>query len=161
MFTFRIYNLRKRQLCTPILQVKLLMKDAYGNYNFHELDFENHKQVGRSRDVTWSSLYLPLPWTISHPINQLSPLYGMNKKDMIAKECEVIVIFDVIDELSSKNFQVRWSYLPREIVWDQEFAPMVSRREGELWVDCDKLSETQQKSASIQVLDETEESDSS
>lgn len=49
---------------------------------------------------------LPLPWKISHPINKFSPLYGLTKREMIEQECEVIIIFDVIDELSSKNFQV-------------------------------------------------------
>jgi hypothetical protein len=69
MLTFRIMNLRKRQLCNPILAIKLLKKGTFlttlslflerdGNYAFHELDFENNRQVGRSRDVTWSSLYL-------------------------------------------------------------------------------------------------------
>lgn len=48
----------------------------------------------------------PLPWTISHPINKFSPLYGLTKREMMEQECEIIIIFDVIDELSSKNFQV-------------------------------------------------------
>jgi len=141
--TFRVINLRTRQLCSPTFHLFLLKKEDNGEFVIHELEYELNRQVGRARAVNFSSAYLTLPWTYSHTIDKQSPLYGMTKQQMIRSQVEIIPILDVVDELSSCNFQVRWSYLPMEIRWNESFVPIVRRNEsGILEFDCTKLSET-------------------
>jgi len=76
---------------------------------------------------------------------------------MLDSQCEIIPIFDVIDELSSCSFQVRWSYLPMEIKWNEVFVPVVSRsEEGPIQYDCLRLSETRPDPDAIKVKQKDE-----
>jgi len=140
-FSFRIYNLRKRLLCMPDLRLLLLRKEGK-NYVIHELDYDINHQVGRPRLDTLSKPHLQLPWTIVHPINDLSPLYKKSKTEMLQGDYEIICVLDGVDELSSLNFQCRWSYLPHEILLDHEFVPLVARNGDMFTIDYSKLSET-------------------
>eukprot|EP01126_Amoeba_proteus_P043135 TRINITY_DN4716_c0_g2_i7.p1 TRINITY_DN4716_c0_g2~~TRINITY_DN4716_c0_g2_i7.p1 ORF type:complete len:352 (+),score=41.72 TRINITY_DN4716_c0_g2_i7:65-1120(+) len=158
MLSFRILNLRKRQLCNPLVQLFLLRKE-HGEYILHELDYECNRQTGRARAVSLSHPYLPLPWIVSHPLDKFSPLTGLSKEEMLQQECEIIVVFDVVDELTSNNFQRRWSYLPTEIRWGHKFLPMVGRDNGELEIDYSNLSVTESIDTNF-VIQSGDESDS-
>jgi len=141
-FSFRIVNLRKRLLCMPELRLLLLMKEK-SNYVIYELDFDINRQLGRPRGETFSKPYLQLPWTVVHTIDKYSPLYGKSKTDMINGEFEIICVMDGVDELSSLNFQSRWSYIPDEIIWDHVFVPLVSRTpSGKFQIDYERISDT-------------------
>ena len=45
-------------------------------YRIHELNFELNSQEGRTRGNDLPTPLLPLPWTIIHPIDEMSPLHG-------------------------------------------------------------------------------------
>eukprot|EP01125_Pyxidicula_operculata_P018189 TRINITY_DN6447_c0_g1_i1.p1 TRINITY_DN6447_c0_g1~~TRINITY_DN6447_c0_g1_i1.p1 ORF type:complete len:356 (-),score=45.84 TRINITY_DN6447_c0_g1_i1:1053-2120(-) len=140
--SFRILNLRKRQLSDPTFRL-LLMRREENKYAIYELDFEINKQIGRTRAMGFSVPYLPLPWVVTHKIDKNSPLYQQNRNTMINSEYELIAILDCVDELSGSSFLSRWSYLPSEIRWEHSFVEMVKRNnEGVISVDYDLLSET-------------------
>jgi len=91
-----------------------------------------------------SKPHLQLPWTITHKIDPFSPLFSKSYQDMIDEQFEIISVLDGVDELTSLNFQCRWSYLPTEIRWHHDFLPMLYRNErGEFVADYNKLSRTQ------------------
>uniref|UniRef100_A0A6B2L930 Inward rectifier potassium channel C-terminal domain-containing protein n=1 Tax=Arcella intermedia TaxID=1963864 RepID=A0A6B2L930_9EUKA len=141
--SFRIINLRKRLFCMPDLRL-MLLKRSGRNYVVHELEYEINRQVGRPRAEAQSKPHLQLPWTITHPINRTSPLFGKNLDDFVNGEYEVICVIDGVDELSSLNFQCRWSYIASEIYWDHIFVPMLSRdpQSGAFQIETNNLSKT-------------------
>jgi len=54
-----------------------------------------------------STPLLALPWTVTHAIVEMSPLYGLSLEDMAAANGEIIAVLDGIDEISSQNYQSR------------------------------------------------------
>jgi len=142
VFAFRIFNLRKRLLCMPDLRLLLLHK-SQNEYITTEMDYDINRQLGRPRGDSMSKPHLQLPWLVVHRIDALSPLYRKTRQDMIDEEYEIICILDGVDELTSLNFQSRWSYLPNEIKWHHNFLPMLGRNEeGEFVADYSNLSKT-------------------
>jgi len=134
-------------------------EDGWEDYEFHELDFEINRQRGRPREMNLSTPLLALPWTVTHAIVEESPLYGLSLEDMAAANGEIIAVLDGIDEISSQNYQSRWSYIPREILSHREFLPCVRRDIGCFVVDFDKISHTveveeHQIVESAEVMDE-------
>jgi len=117
-------------------------KDGWEDYEFHELDFEINRQRGRAREMRLSTPLLALPWTVTHPIDEQSPLYRKSLEDVAEENGEIIVVMDGIDEISSQSYQSRWSYVPQEILEHREFVPCVKRAEGCFTVDFDQISQT-------------------
>ena len=64
---------------------------------------------------------LQLSWTLLHPINAASPLYGMTGADIAADEAEVIVALTGLDETLSQTIHARFSYRCDEILRDAVF----------------------------------------
>jgi len=116
--------------------------DGWEDYEFHELDFEINRQLGRPREMNLSTPLLALPWTVTHAIDEQSPLYGMHLEGMAEENGEIIAVIDGIDEISSQNYQSRWSYTPKEILLHREFQPCVKHDAGCFMVDFGKLSQT-------------------
>jgi len=116
--------------------------DGYERFEFQELDFEINKQLGRSRHISLPSPLLALPWTIIHPIDNSSPLFGLTLRDMENENGEIIGILEGTDEISKKSFQARWSYKASNILEDHEFIPCVKRVDGYYYVNFSRLSKT-------------------
>lgn len=77
---------------------------------------------------------------------------------------EVIAVLDGIDEISSQNYQSRWSYVYNEILPHREFLPCVKRDVGCFVVDFDRIShvravEENQIVDSVEVMDQLAASD--
>jgi len=118
-------------------------EDGYEKFEFQELDFEINKQLGRSRDISFSLPLLGLPWTVIHPIDKNSPLFGLSLQDMEWENGEVIGILEGCDEICAKNYQARWSYKACDIRENHEFVPCVKRDDcGFFSVDFGRLSKT-------------------
>lgn len=66
-------------------------------------------------------MFLPLTWTIVHPITEESPLYGLSDDELKARNVEFLVIITGTDETFSQQVHARSSYKPEEIVWGAKF----------------------------------------
>lgn len=86
---------------------------------------------------------LVLSWTIVHPINEKSPLYGFSKEDIENTDIELIVFVKAFDEVFSNNVVTRTSYISPEIVWGAKFNMMYhpSDDKNKTILDLDKLNE--------------------
>ncbi|MGZ3952708.1 MAG: ion channel [Flavisolibacter sp.] len=73
---------------------------------------------------------LILNWTIVHPINEASPIYGMNLPDLKAARAEVLVYLKAYDEGFASTVIARTSYTADEIVWAAKFKPMYEPSSG-------------------------------
>jgi inward rectifier potassium channel len=73
---------------------------------------------------------LALSWTIVHPINEESPLYGMSEDEVTMQKLELIVNIKAFDDHFSNTVQQRSSYTYRELVFGAKFLPMYERPES-------------------------------
>jgi len=77
---------------------------------------------------------------------------------MACENGEIIAVLDGIDEISSQNYQSRWSYLWHEILPHHEFLPCVKRDVGCFVVDFDRISHVKEV-VENQIVEEAEEMD--
>jgi inward rectifier potassium channel len=88
--------------------------------------------------------FFPLPWTIVHPIDEDSPLFGKTAKDLAELEAEVLIMIKGFDDSFSQHVITRSSYKYDEIDWDVKFVRAYSTDEaGETIVDLEKVSKTE------------------
>jgi inward rectifier potassium channel len=129
-FMFRIVNGRSNQLIEVNAKVSLsLGRD--GARRFYELPLEREKVV-----------LFPLSWTIVHPIDETSPLWGLTERDLREGDAEFFVVLEAVDETFSQQVHSRTSYKPGEIVWGARFSDVFVRRAGRpLGIDLSRLHE--------------------
>lgn len=63
-------------------------------WKMDELNFDLNGMRGRIRGTCMSTPLLPLPWSITHTIDQWSPLYGLTLRDLEARHAEIIAIVE-------------------------------------------------------------------
>ena len=67
--------------------------------------------------------FIPVTWTIVHPITEASPLYRKTGEDLERLQAEIIVLIKAFDETFSQVVHSRYSYRHEEIVWGARFLP--------------------------------------
>eukprot|EP00727_Mastigamoeba_balamuthi_P011639 m51a1_g7098 putative atp-sensitive inward rectifier potassium channel 15 (285) ;mRNA; r:47245-48318 len=156
--SFRVATMRKA-LCDPRCTLLLMRKEPVAanipceqssggapqrNLAVYELHYEINYMTGRGRAIAWSNPHMYLPITITHAMDELSPLRGCTPQSLREADAEIICIIDGIDEAVSMSVQGRWSYVPDEIEWGKVFEPMVAEdlRSGNYVVDFKKLNAT-------------------
>jgi inward rectifier potassium channel len=65
--------------------------------------------------------FLSLSWTIVHPMDETSPLYGCTEADLKNGEVEFMVLIKGFDDTYFQNIYVRSSYKYHEMVWGARF----------------------------------------
>jgi inward rectifier potassium channel len=115
-FQFRIVNGRRSDLIELEVLVTLM---------WHEMDQGKLSQrfIGLNLERKSVNLF-PLNWTIVHPIDPASPLYGHRPEDLRAMHAEFLVMIKAYDETFAQTVHVRRSYRADEVVWGRKFVPM-------------------------------------
>lgn len=121
-FEFRIANERSNQLIE--LEAKVLLsrfESAEGKSvrRFYPLPLERSKVV-----------FFPLSWTIVHPIDEASPLFGVSDRQLIESDAEFLILLTGIDETFSQTVHSRSSYRAEEIVWNARFQNLFVKGSG-------------------------------
>lgn len=70
---------------------------------------------------------LTLSWTIVHPIDKESPLFGLSVADFAKNEGEIMIFIKVFDEMYSVNVVKNYSYTFNELIYGAKFLPMFFR----------------------------------
>jgi hypothetical protein len=65
--------------------------------------------------------FLVSSWTIVHPIDETSPLWGMTAEEFAEFRGEVLIQFRAVDETFLQNVFVRNSYRFEEVRWNHKF----------------------------------------
>src|SRR5205809_2266106 len=73
--------------------------DGTAQFKFYQLPLERNRVDS-----------LPMNWTVVHPINEESPLYGFTEEDMRASDAEVYVLIRGFDDIFSNTVLQRTSY---------------------------------------------------
>ncbi len=131
---FRIVNERSNQIVNLEAQVLMSRRKTGGTADreFIALALERP-----------SVTFFPLSWTIVHPIDEKSPLYGMDEKALRKCDTEVLVLLNGFDETFSQTVHTRSSYKGDEIVYGARFRSMFNppREDGVISVNVRRLSE--------------------
>lgn len=119
-FFFRMGNERLNQISEAHVNVTLLKDETTQEgeqyRNFYDLALErNHSPI------------FNMTWTVLHPINAQSPLYGMTKEDLIRDKAEILVTLTGSDATFSQPIHARFSYTPEEISWNGRFKDILFR----------------------------------
>ena len=131
---FRIANLRANALVDLEATVVLMTVEGTGT---SALRAYTTLELERS-----SILFLPLTWTIVHPINSQSPLAGITAGTLAARAAEVMVLIRCFDDTFSQIVNVRYSYRFDEILWGYRFSPAFHNDpKGHLVLDLAKMDE--------------------
>lgn len=117
-FMFRLVNGRSNQLIDVQASVSVTL-ERDGRRSFHELRLEREKVV-----------LFPLSWTVVHPIDESSPLWGLTERDLHERDAEFLVTIEAIDETFSQPVHSRTSYKAGEIEWGARFADAFVRHPG-------------------------------
>lgn len=76
--------------------------------------------------VRSSNPLFALSWTVMHPIERTSPLYGVGMAEMLEHDMEIVVMLSGMDETIADRIYTRYSYIPEEILWNRRFVDVVS-----------------------------------
>ncbi|MBO3698805.1 ion channel [Roseivirga sp. E12] len=88
--------------------------------------------------------FFSMSWTIVHPIDEKSPIFGWNQKDFEEKKVEIIIMFKAFDDTYVRQVYDRMSYVAEEVEWGKKFSPIYNdSKKGKILVDMEKLSETE------------------
>lgn len=132
-FMFRVINPQFNQLLEVEASVSLSIKRENSHLrNFFALELERSKVV-----------FFPAMWTIVHPINKESPLYGMTSQDFIEKDVEFIIMLKAFDESFSQSVYSRSSYKASEIRWGEKFVYAIRQDNGKMLLDVSLLDKSE------------------
>jgi inward rectifier potassium channel len=87
-----------------------------------------------------SVLFLPITWTIVHPVDEASPIYGKSAKDLAALQAEFLVLVKGFDDTFYQTLHTRHSYRHDEMIWGARFDPAFTiDADGDLILEVDRL----------------------
>jgi inward rectifier potassium channel len=131
-FQFRLANERKNQIFQVEARVVMSRLERDGSAlkrRFHELVLERSKVM-----------FLPLHWTIVHPITPESPLFGLNEQQLAASDAEFFVLLAGIDDTFSQTVHSWSSYRYDEIIWGARFTDILEElKDGTVRINLHRL----------------------
>jgi inward rectifier potassium channel len=132
-FMFRLVNGRSNQL----LEVKAQL-------SFARFVNENGKRIRKFDTLALerrSVTFFPLTWTVVHPIDEGSPLWGCDEAELRAADAEFLILLTATDETFATVVHQRSSYKPDEIRFGYKFINIYNNKPGErISIDVQRLS---------------------
>jgi inward rectifier potassium channel len=113
-FQFRIINARNNQIIELSARVLFSRFEVSGGNRvrkYYQLPLERERVV-----------FFPLAWTIVHPIDKKSPMYGLSREELLASDTEFLILLTGIDETFSQTVHARSSYRADEVIWGAKFS---------------------------------------
>jgi len=90
-----------------------------------------------------SSLFA-LSWTVMHPIDQESPLYGQTRESLAGMEAELVALLSGTDETLAAMIFARHSFKPQQIRWNHRFVDVLGfTPKGRRVVDLKRFHDTE------------------
>jgi inward rectifier potassium channel len=131
---FRVVNRRANSLMELEVRPMLMtveMGDGEAKRTYRMLKLERE-----------TVLFLPLTWTVVHPIDAESPFWGKTAEDLTRLQAEILILVKAYDDTFSQTVLARHSYRHDEIVWGKRFAPaFFVDDQGDLVLEVRKVGE--------------------
>jgi inward rectifier potassium channel len=88
-------------------------------------------------------LFFALTWTLVHPINESSPLWGKTAQNLESEQIEIMILMRGFDDTFGQNVNARYSYRYDEIEWGARFLPAFDvEPSGDLVIDLKRIGST-------------------
>lgn len=134
---FRCVNARENQLIETEVQVVMAMNQPSDDgirRMFFQLPLERDKIN-----------FFPLPWTIVHPIDEKSPLFGLSAADLENRKAEVFILLKAFDDNFHQQVYSRYSYTWKDLQWSRKFFVIHKVLEdGSTEIDMKRFSQTEE-----------------
>jgi inward rectifier potassium channel len=131
---FRVVNLRPNSLMELEVRTLLMVVEQDSG----ELK-RVYKQLRMEREQV---LFMPLTWTIVHPIDTGSPLWQVTAEELARQQAEFLILIKAYDDTFSQTVLVRHSYRHDEMVWGRHFAPAFTVDEqGDMVLEVQKVGD--------------------
>ena len=129
---FRIANERSSELIEVEVQfIMSYINPAEKKRDFKRLELELNKVN-----------FLSLSWTVVHPIEEESPLWGIDEQGLCDMDAEFLILIKGFDDTFSQTVYQRFSYRYHEIVWGVKFNSIITPDDGNrLRLELDRISE--------------------
>jgi|SRR5579883_463918 inward rectifier potassium channel len=131
---FRVVNLRTNELM-----------ELEATVMFMTVDPGDHEQRARYQLLRLERekvTFFPLTWTVVHPIDRDSPLFGLTAADLERLQAEILILLKGYDDSFNQNVLARYSYRHDELVWNRRFAPaFYVDPKGDLILDVGKVGD--------------------
>jgi inward rectifier potassium channel len=126
---FRVVNRRANSLLEPEVTVLMMTVVGGAKRDYEVLRLEREKVY-----------FFPLTWTVVHPIDKESPLYGKSPAELDALQTEFLVLVRAFDETFGQTVHQRYSYRHDELVWNARFTPAFAVGEtGDMILSVDRV----------------------
>ena len=131
---FRVVNRRSNNLID--VDARLLLMTVQGENGKPQRKFDL-LELERTQ-----VLFLPLTWTVVHPITESSPLYGKTRDDLERLQAEVLITMRAFDESFGQVVNSRFSYRYDDMVWGAKFVQAFEVTDtGELRLELDRVGD--------------------
>jgi inward rectifier potassium channel len=140
-FEFRVINARDNQLieleCHVVLSRFEKTGDTYTR-QYYPLQLEREHVA-----------FFPTSWTVVHPIDQSSPLYGITREQLLDSGAEFLILLTGIDETFAQTVNARSSYTATEVKWNARFTNILDRdpEQQTVSIDMDRFHAVEQLEA--------------
>ena len=136
---FRFVSYKENHTLTEV-EVKVTLgitvqEEGKGVFKFYSLPLERNRVDS-----------LPMNWTVVHPINEESPIYGFTVEDYKISDAEIYVLVRGFDDVFSNTVLQRTSYTHHEIMHNAKFEKMTHESEDDSTtiLDMHKLNDIMQ-----------------
>ncbi|XP_034231148.1 ATP-sensitive inward rectifier potassium channel 12-like isoform X2 [Thrips palmi] len=116
---FRVGDIRKSQLVSTKLWVVI---SGVSDPDEPEMD---QTELAVTFNGSANNLNTSWPTTVMHRINDKSPLYKMDPRDLLEDTFEILVFLEGTIQSTGQTTQARTSYTPSEIMWGHKLYPML------------------------------------
>lgn len=130
-FEFRIINGRRDQLINleaVVILTRFEDKKGTPERQYYSLSLERTNVA-----------FFPLAWTIVHPINESSPLFGWNQEMLLQSRAEFLILIAGTDEVFAQLVHSRSSYTAPEVQWGYKFVKLFQHGDGVATIDLKKF----------------------
>ena len=84
-----------------------------------------------------------LTWTLTHKIDETSPLWGLTNDDLLAQEPEIFIAVSGIDETLAQSVPAFHCYKAKDILWDRKFCDVFAQEpDGHFSINFSNLNKT-------------------
>ena len=116
----RVSDLRRSSLLEAHVRMLFVKKEITEEGEvipYYQFDLE----CGSELDGTNDRVLMFWPTTLAHKIDEESPLFELNPRDLLQSQFEIIITLEGVTEETGNTIQVRTSYLPNEILWGHHY----------------------------------------
>lgn len=113
-FMFRIANARRNEIVgieATVILARFVTNNGVRSRTFTELALERKRVI-----------FFSLSWTVVHPINESSPMWGLTAEEMVDSEAEFLILLSGTDETFFQTVSARGSYTAGELLWGHKFS---------------------------------------